>query len=59
MKKISLRYISQEDILALRLSTRQIVDAVERVIRSHGNGLVQLPPKPAIFPRKGRYNYFT
>lgn len=58
MKNVSFRYLSQEDILSLRLSTKQIVDAVERVILSHGRGLVQLPPKPAIFPREGKYSYF-
>ncbi|NLL37478.1 MAG: ornithine cyclodeaminase family protein, partial [Fretibacterium sp.] len=58
MRHVALRYLSQEHILGLKLSTRQIVDAVEKVLRSHGKGLVQMPPKPAIFPRKGRYNYF-
>lgn len=58
MKKVSFRYLSQEDILSLNLSTKAIVAAVERVILSHGKGLVQLPPKPAVFPRKGKYNYF-
>lgn len=58
MKKVSFRYLSQEDILALGLTTRQIVDAVERVILSHGRELVQLPPKPAVFPREGKYSYF-
>ncbi len=58
MKKVSLRYLSQEDILSLNLTTRQIVDAVERILRSHGEGKVQMPPKPAVFPRKGRYSFF-
>ena len=58
MKKVSLRYLSQEDILSLNLTAEAIVAAVERVILSHGKGLVQLPPKPGIFPRKGKYNYF-
>lgn len=58
MKKVSFRYLSQEDILSLNLTTKQIVDAVERILRSHGEGKVQMPPKPAIFPRKGRYSFF-
>ncbi|NLB83807.1 MAG: ornithine cyclodeaminase family protein [Synergistaceae bacterium] len=58
MKKVAFRYLSQEDILSLNLSTEQIVSSVERVIRSHGEKMVQMPPKPALFPRKGRYSYF-
>lgn len=58
MKKTEFLYLSQEDVLALNLSIRQIVDAVERVLRSHGQRRVQMPPKPGIFPRKESYSYF-
>lgn len=58
MKKVCLRYLSQEDILALELSYERILSAVEAVLRAHGKGQAQMPPKPAVFPRKGRYSYF-
>ena len=57
MRKVNFLYLSQEDILSLRLSQSQILDSIERVLRSHGETKVQMPPKPGIFPRKGRYNY--
>lgn len=58
MKKITFKYLSQEDILSLSLSQEQIISSVRRVLKSHGDGKVQMPPKPAVFPRKGRYSFF-
>ncbi len=58
MKKITFRYLSQEDILSLNLTQEQIVSAVRRVLKSHADRKVQMPPKPALFPRKGSYSYF-
>lgn len=58
MKSVRIRFLSQEDILSLNLTSTQIVSALERMLVSHGKKLVQMPPKPAIFPREGRkYDY--
>lgn len=58
MKKITFRYLSQEDILALNLTQERIVSSIRRVLQSHAEHMVQMPPKPALFPRKGSYSYF-
>ena len=41
-------YLSQEDILNINLSLREVIDLVEKGLAEHGKGLVENPPKPGI-----------
>lgn len=52
MEKITFKYLSQEDILGLKIPHTDIIDTVEQVMISHGRGQCECPPKPGIFPRE-------
>jgi hypothetical protein len=41
-------YLSEEDILNVNLSLREVIDLVEKGLGEHGKGLVENPPKPGI-----------
>ena len=45
MSKVTFRYISQEDILALNIPYEDVIDAVEKVMAEFSNGTCQLPVK--------------
>lgn len=51
MEKVTFKYLSQEDILGLKISYDDIISTIERVMISHGRGLSECPPKPGIFAR--------
>jgi len=51
MKKIDFLFLSQEDVLAVGLSTPEIIDTIEAVFREHGSKRFENPPKPGIHPR--------
>lgn len=51
MSRIEILYLSQPDIIALGLSMAEIVGLVEAALREHGEGRVEMPPKPGIHPR--------
>jgi len=55
MKAHQLLFLSQEDIMSLRIPYEQIIDAVENVMAAHGKGLCQLPSKIHVNPRPGTY----
>lgn len=48
MKPVHFMYLSQEDILNINLSLREVIDLVEKGLAEHGKGLVENPPKPGI-----------
>src|SRR4030042_3585833 len=48
MKPVHFMYLSQEDILNINLSLREVIDLVEKGLSEHGKGLVENPPKPGI-----------
>lgn len=48
MKRVELIYLSQEDILDMNLSLKEVTDLVERGLDEHGRGKVENPPKPGI-----------
>jgi ornithine cyclodeaminase/alanine dehydrogenase-like protein (mu-crystallin family) len=41
-------YLSQADIASLGISMQEIIDALEPAFREHGNGRVEMPPKPGV-----------
>jgi ornithine cyclodeaminase/alanine dehydrogenase len=48
MKKPSLLYLSQQDVIDVGLSIEKIIDLVEQAFQEKGNGNVEMPPKPGI-----------
>lgn len=48
MEEIRFLYLSQEDIVLLRLSWKEIIDRVELALREHGEKTVENPPKPGV-----------
>ena len=48
MKPVHFMYLSEEDILDINLSLREVIDLVEKGLGEHGKGLVENPPKPGI-----------
>lgn len=51
MKPITFRYLSQEDIIGMKIPYMLLIDAVEASMTAHAKGLTECPPKPGIFPR--------
>src|SRR5512135_3834054 len=41
-------YLSQAEVASLGVSMREIIDTLEAAFREHGNGRVEMPPKPGI-----------
>ncbi|MCS7138998.1 MAG: hypothetical protein NZ873_02975 [Crenarchaeota archaeon] len=48
-------YLSYQDVNSLCISLESIVDAVEDAFKQKGMGLVEMPPKPGIHPRKDSF----
>jgi len=55
MKKVSFRYLSQEDVISIGLDNKTIIGVVETAIVSHGNKQIEMPPKPGIHPRPSSF----
>lgn len=51
MKPITFRYLSQEDIIGMKIPYTLLIDAVEASMTAHAKGLTECPPKPGVFPR--------
>ena len=51
MPQPSLLYLSRADVEATGVTMREIIDALEIGFREHGEGRVEMPPKPGIHPR--------
>ena len=41
-------YLSQSDVASLGVTMKEIIDALEIAFREHGNGKVEMPPKPGV-----------
>ncbi len=41
-------YLSQSDVASLGVTMKEIIDALEVAFREHGNGKVEMPPKPGV-----------
>ena len=51
MPQPSLLHLSRADVEATGVTMREIIDALEIGFREHGEGRVEMPPKPGIHPR--------
>ena len=50
MNKIQIRYLSHDDILAMKINFTTSVEIITKALIEHANGFYQNPPKPAILP---------
>lgn len=41
-------YLSQSDVASLGVTMKEVIDALEVAFREHGNGKVEMPPKPGV-----------
>ncbi len=48
MPEQKLLYLSQSDVASLGVSMKEIIDSVEAAFREHGEGHVEMPPKPGV-----------
>lgn len=55
MKAHHLLFLSQEDILSLKIPYEQVIEATEKVMSAHAKGLCQLPSKIHVNPIEGTY----
>jgi len=51
MKKVELRYLSQEDILSLNIGWEDIIKRVEMAVSEQANGTIENPPKRGVHTR--------
>lgn len=51
MKKVELRYLSQEDILSLNIGWGDIIKRVEMAVSEQANGTIENPPKRGVHTR--------
>lgn len=49
-KKVEFTFLSQEDVICVGMTVKEVVEAVESVFREHGLKRVENPPKPGIHP---------
>lgn len=55
MQAHQLLFLSQEDILSLKIPYESIIEATEKVMSAHAKGLCQLPSKIHVNPIEGTY----
>lgn len=48
-------YLSQEDVISLRLELEDVITIIEKALAEHGKGLVELPPKPGVHPTSNSF----
>jgi len=51
MTSMELRYLSRADVESLKMSMKEVLEAVENGFRLKGQGKTEMPPKPGIHPR--------
>ncbi len=51
MSQLQLLYLSRADVEAVGLPMPEIIDALEVAFRQHGQGKVEMPPKPGVHSR--------
>ena len=51
MKPVELIYLSQEDVVGLKMPIGDVIAIIENVLREHGLGHFENPPKPGIHPQ--------
>ncbi|WZL74370.1 ornithine cyclodeaminase family protein [Clostridiaceae bacterium 35-E11] len=55
MKKVELRYLSQEDILSLDIGWEEIIKRVEMALSEQANGTIENPPKRGVHTRQDAF----
>ena len=50
MEPVELIYLSQEDVVGLKIPLPDVITIIENVLREHGHGHFENPPKPGIHP---------
>lgn len=50
MKPVEILYLSQEDVIRVGLSFREVIEQVEKSLAEHGKKAVENPPKPGVHP---------
>ncbi|RST77176.1 ornithine cyclodeaminase family protein [Siminovitchia acidinfaciens] len=55
MKNVDLLYLTQEMILELGISMKEIIPTIEQVLKEHEEGSLEIPPKPGIHPQKNTF----
>ena len=53
--KVQFRYLSQEDIIRMKVPYRNIIAAVEGALESLGKDMIECPPKPGIHTRHSTF----
>lgn len=48
MTEQKLLYLSQADVASLGVSIKEVIDSVQAAFREHGEGHVEMPPKPGV-----------
>lgn len=51
MAESRLLYLSRNDVDGLNVSMKEIIEALEKAFREHGEGRVEMPPKPGVHTR--------
>jgi ornithine cyclodeaminase/alanine dehydrogenase-like protein (mu-crystallin family) len=51
MKPVEFIYLSQDDIVSLKMPMDEVIPIVENALREHGLGHFENPPKPGIHPQ--------
>ncbi len=51
MPELKLLYLSRADVEAVDVPMREIIEALEVAFRAHGEGRVEMPPKPGVHSR--------
>ena len=55
MKKIEVRYLSQEDVISLNIGWGDVIDCVARACVEQAQGTVECPPKRGIHTREDAF----
>ena len=51
MQPVALIYLSQEGVISLKMPMGEVITIIENVLREHGLGHFENPPKPGIHPQ--------
>ncbi|MBW2058533.1 MAG: ornithine cyclodeaminase family protein [Deltaproteobacteria bacterium] len=55
MKRIEFLYLSQEDVIDVGLTMKEVIPVIEDVLRQHALGKVENPPKPGVHPLRNAF----
>jgi ornithine cyclodeaminase/alanine dehydrogenase len=55
VKKISFRYLNQDDVLSLNIALDDILLVTEKALKEHARKAFEMPPKPGIHPLPGTF----